>query len=93
MREPDLIIDPPDFPIFLKARMGTSTVAEFSAETGIHPKLIYQMLTAANGPGKGRAPSKDVLKKLSLKVAYVVDRSSAPAKTSAPAKARAKKEK
>jgi hypothetical protein len=84
MREPDLIIDPLDFPIFLKARMGTSTVAEFAAATGIHPKLIYQMLSAADGSDKGRAPSKDVLKKLNLKIAYVVDRS-------APAKARAKK--
>lgn len=82
-REPDLIIDPEHFSLFLKARMGTSTVAEFSAATGIYPKIIYQML---NGD---RGPSKDVLKKLNLKIAYVVDRSAAPTKS--PAKARAKK--
>lgn len=81
-REPELIVNTEEFPLFLKMRMGTSTIAEFAAATGISRQLIYPMLAGE------RAPSKDVLKKLNLKIAYVVDRSAAPA---TPAKARAKK--
>jgi predicted transcriptional regulator len=60
----DLIIDPKDFHVFLKARMMTDSVAEYAAKKDINPKLLYMMLQ-----GK-RAPSKEILKKVDLEVAY-----------------------
>ena len=68
-KQPDLIIDPVDFPVFVKARMGTDTVAEFAAKIGVSPKLVYMLVSGS------RTPSPAILKKLGLKVAYVVDRS------------------
>ena len=67
-KQPDLIIDPVDFPVFVKARMGTDTVAEFAAKIGVSPKLVYMLLSGSRGP------SKEILKKLGLKIAFVVDR-------------------
>lgn len=74
----DLIIEVEDFPVFVKARMGLDTVKEFAAKIGVAPQMVYML---ASGQ---RKPSPAILKKMGLKVAYVVDRS-------APAKARAKK--
>jgi hypothetical protein len=67
-KQPDLIIDPEDFHVFLKARMGTDTVAEFGAKLGVTTKLVYFLL---NGT---RKPSAAILKKLGLKTVFVVDR-------------------
>jgi transcriptional regulator with XRE-family HTH domain len=73
-RLPDLIIDPDEFPIFLKARMGTDTVQEFADKIGVTRQLVYMLALGQ------RKPSAAVLKAMGLKVAYVVDRSSTPAK-------------
>lgn len=63
-KKTDLIIDPKDFPIFLKARMMSDSVAEYSAKTGIHPQQIYNLLQ-----GK-RTPSKEDLEKMDLEIVY-----------------------
>ena len=60
----DLIIDPKDFPVFLKARMMNQSVAEYAVETGIHPQQIYNLLQ-----GK-RLPSKEDLQKVGLEIVY-----------------------
>ena len=67
-KQPDLIIDPEDFHVFLKARLGTDSVAEFAAKLDVTPKLVYLLLNGSRGP------SKEILKKLGLKIAFVVDR-------------------
>jgi hypothetical protein len=63
-KRPDLIIDPKDFHVFLKARMMRDTVAEYSAKLGVSPKLVWMLL---NGTKK---PSKAILKKVGLEVVY-----------------------
>lgn len=63
-KRPDLVIDPKDFPVYLKARMLRDTVAEFAAKLGVTPKLVYMLLT-----GK-RKPSKTILKKVDLEVVF-----------------------
>jgi hypothetical protein len=60
----DLVVDPADFPTFLKARMGGRTVAQFAKELGISENLLYVLLAGS------RKPSAAVLKKLGLKIAY-----------------------
>lgn len=62
----DLIIEPRDFPVFLKARMLQAKVDEFAASLGVTPKLVYMLL---NGSKK---PSAAMLKKLGLEVVYRV---------------------
>lgn len=63
-KRPELIIDPEDFPIFLKARMMRDSVAEYADKLGVSPKLVYLLLT-----GK-RTPSPAILKKMDLEVVY-----------------------
>lgn len=63
-KNPDLVIEPEDFPVFLKARMLTDSVAEYAEKTGIHPKLLYLLL---NGQ---RKPSAEILEKVGLEVVY-----------------------
>jgi Helix-turn-helix len=60
----DLIIEPKDFPVFLKARMMSDSIAEYAAKTGIHPQMLYMMLA-----GK-RPPSAEVLRKVGLEIVY-----------------------
>jgi hypothetical protein len=69
---PDLIIEVEDFPVFLKARMGTDTVKEFAAKIGVAPQMVYMLALGR------RTPSPAHLKALGLKVAYVLDRSATP---------------
>jgi hypothetical protein len=63
-KRPDLIIDPRDFPVFLKARMMSDTVAEYAAKLGVSQNLVYMLLTGA------KTPSKAILKKVGLEVVY-----------------------
>jgi hypothetical protein len=60
----ELIIDPVDFHVFLKARMMQDTVAEYAAKLGVSPKLVYMLL---NGTKK---PSAAILKKMGLEVVF-----------------------
>jgi hypothetical protein len=71
MNQTDLIIDPEDFPVFLKGKLGSDTVATFAKKLGVSQKLVYYLISGQ------RPPSKAILKKLGLKIAFVVDRSTA----------------
>jgi Helix-turn-helix len=73
-KQPDLIIEVEHFPIFVKARMGTDTVKEYAEKIGVAPQMVYMLISGQ------RKPSPAILKKMGLKVAYVVDRSATPAK-------------
>jgi hypothetical protein len=61
---PELIIDPKDFPVFLRARMMQDSVAGYAAKLGISANLLYLLLT-----GK-RKPSAAILRKVDLEVVY-----------------------
>ncbi len=60
----EMVIDPKDFPVFLRARMMRLNVAEYAAELGVTPKLVYMLLAGT------RKPSAAILKKVGLKVVY-----------------------
>ena len=63
--EPDLMIHPEDFHVFLKARLSVSgSVATFAEELGVSTQFLYSLLT-----GK-RKPSASLLKKLGGEVYY-----------------------
>ncbi|MFP5277001.1 MAG: hypothetical protein ACLGPM_07790 [Acidobacteriota bacterium] len=62
----ELIIGVEEFPVFLRAKMvrDGQNVAELAAELEIHPKVVYYLLSGA------RTPTKAVLEKLQLEIAY-----------------------
>jgi transcriptional regulator with XRE-family HTH domain len=60
----DLIIEPKDFPVFLKARMMRDTVAEYAAKLGVTPKMLYMLLSG------DRKPSAAILEKVGLEVVF-----------------------
>jgi transcriptional regulator with XRE-family HTH domain len=64
--QPELIIHPTDFPVFLKARMMGLSVAEFAEKLEVTPKYIYMLLKGE------RPPSDAILKKVGLEVYYGV---------------------
>jgi hypothetical protein len=63
-KRPELIIEPKEFPIFLKARMMNATVNEYAASLGVSPQLLYMLLTGT------KKPSAAILKKVGLEVVY-----------------------
>ena len=60
----ELIIDPKDFPVFLKARMMRDSAVDYATGLGISTKLLWMLL---NGSKK---PSAAILKKVGLEVVY-----------------------
>ena len=60
----ELVIDPVDFPVFLKARMMRDDVATYATKLGISANLLYLLLT------RKRKPSAAILKKVDLEVVY-----------------------
>lgn len=63
-KRPELIIEPKEFPLFLKARMLNASVAEFGKTLGVSPSLVYMLLAGT------KKPSAAILKKLGLEVVY-----------------------
>jgi len=63
-KQQELIIDPKDFHVFLKARMFGDSMAEFAAKLGISTTLLYMLLAGT------RKPSAAILKKVGLEVCY-----------------------
>jgi hypothetical protein len=63
-KRPELIIEPQEFPLFLKARMMNATVADFAKGLGVTPSLVYMLLAGT------KKPSLAILKKLGLDVVY-----------------------
>lgn len=74
---PDIVIEVEDFPVFVKARMGTDTVKDFAAKIHVKPQMVYMLMSGA------RTPSPAILEAMGLRVAYVVDRPATPAKARA----------
>ncbi len=67
-KEPAIVIHPSDFPVFLIAKIGKTSVSKFAESLGVTRQLVYMMLQ-----GK-RQPSAAVLKKLGLEVYYGLKR-------------------
>ena len=63
-KRPELIIEPKEFPLFLKARMLNTSVAEFAKTLGVSPSLVYMLLAGT------KKPSPAMIKKLGLEVVY-----------------------
>lgn len=63
-QQPDLIVEPEQFPLFLKARMMRGSVADLAKELGVTGKLVYMLLSGE------RKPSAAILKKLGLEVVF-----------------------
>jgi hypothetical protein len=66
-QQPDIIIEPENFRLFLMAWRGQhGSMAECAAKLGVSQKLIYMLLSG------DRKPSAAILKKLGLEVVYRV---------------------
>ena len=76
---PTTIVEPENLILYIIYKMGGKPVKEFAEELGFPQQRIYEVL-------KGKAPSKNMLKKLGLRVVYQIVREDDVVKPEKPAK-------